>query len=119
MYLYEFAITVLRALLITSGHRTAGAHHRVCGLAKDKAWSTARDDHSIRRECLQLERSQIHRDQTATDLMVVQHQRHHFPAFIFLYLAGDLKPANLLVERIQKLLPGRSSGERRSVMLRA
>ena len=68
---------------------------------------------------LQLERLQIHRDQPAANLMIVEHEREHLPAFVFVDLAGDFPLANLLVECVQKLLAGRGSGECRAVMQRS
>src|SRR5262245_16660663 len=49
--------------------------------------------------------------------MIVEHERHHFPAFVFLHLACNFEPADLFIKRIQKLLTGRSACERSAMML--
>src|SRR5581483_7451614 len=88
-------------------------------LAEDQTRSAARDDHRIRRKCFQIERAQIHRHQAATDLMIVEHQRHHLPAFVLRYFASHFMTAHLFIERVEKLLASRSSSESRTVMFGA
>ena len=51
--------------------------------------------------------------------MIVEHKREHLPALVFVDLAGDFPFADLLIERVQKLLSGRGSGKRRPMMQRS
>ena len=117
MHLNKLAVAVLRSLLITGCHRAAGTDHRIGRLAKDESRSTARDDHRIGSKGLQLERTQVHRDEPTTHLMVVEHQRHHLPTLVLLYLAGDFKPADLFIECVKKLLTRRCARESSAVVL--
>ena len=80
--LNELAIGILRALLVTGRNRTAGTNHRVGRLAINQSRAAGRHDHSVGRKGLELERLQVHRDQSAANLMVVEHERHHLPVFI-------------------------------------
>ena len=79
MHLDELAVGILRALLITSGNCAAGANHRVGRLAENQTWTAGGDDHGVGRKRFQFECLQIHRDQSATNLVIVEHQRQHFP----------------------------------------
>src|SRR5215510_10980806 len=106
MNLDELAVRILRTLLVTRRHRTAGADHRVSRLAENQSGTTGRDYHGVCRESLQLKRSQVHRDESATDLMIVKDERHHLPSFVLLNFAADLVPTHLLVKRVEKLLAG-------------
>ena len=119
MNLDELAVRVFRALLVAGGDGAAGADHRVRRLAEDQTRSTGRDDHGVGRKRFQLERLQVHRDQAAAHLMVVENERQHFPVLELSDLAADFVTAHLLVERVKKLLAGRGAGESRAVMFRA
>src|SRR6266550_2617255 len=119
MHLNEFAVGVFRALLVTRGNGAAGTNHRVRRLAVDQTRTTGRDDHRISRKSFQLERAQVHRYYAATNLMVVEDERHHFPAFVFLNATLDFKAAHLFIQRVQKLLAGRSSGKGGAMMFGA
>jgi hypothetical protein len=50
--------------------------------------------------------------------VIVEHQRHHFPAFVFLDETGNFEPSHLLIQRVQQLLAGRCSRERGAMMFR-
>ena len=119
MHLNEFAVRVLRALLITGRDRAAGAHHRIGRLAKDQSWPTGRDDDGIRGKCFQFQRPQVHRYQAATNLMIVEHQRQHLPGFIFLNPARHFVTPHLFIERVQELLARRSAGKCGAMMFGA
>jgi hypothetical protein len=61
----------------------------------------------------------VHRHETATHLMIVEDEREHLPSFILFNFAADFKAPDLFIERVEKLLPGRCSGESGAMMLRA
>src|SRR5262249_3058665 len=88
-------------------------------LAEDQTRTTGRYDHRVRRKRFQLERLQLHRDQSTTNLMIVEDERQHLPVLKLSDFPGDFVTTNLFVERVEKLLTGRSSGERGAVMFRA
>src|SRR5919205_320069 len=95
MNLDKFAVRVSGTLLITRRHGTAGTDHRIRRLPEDQTWTTGRDDHRISRERFELERLKIHRDQSTTNLMIVEDERHHFPVFILLDFTCDFKASDL------------------------
>src|SRR5439155_10404313 len=119
MHLNEFAVRVLRALLITGRDRAAGAHHRIGRLAKDQSWPTGRDDDGIRGKCFQFQRPQVHRSQAAATLITVEHQGQHGPGFIFLNPARHFVTPHLFIERVQELLARRSAGKCGAMMFGA
>ena len=88
-------------------------------LPKIKTRTTGGDDHRISRKRFQFERLQIHRDQSATNLVVVEHERQHFPVLKLSDFAADFVAPYLFVECVKKLLAGRSAGKRSAVMFRA
>src|SRR6185295_5066517 len=104
MHLNEFTVRILRTLLIAGRHCASGAHDRIRRFAEDEPWTTGGDDHCISRERFQLERLQIHRNQSATDLMIVEYERHHFPVLKFSNFPCDLVATHLFIECIKKLL---------------
>src|SRR5215217_564278 len=119
MDLNKLAVRISRALLVTRRNGAAGADHRVGRLSEDETRTTSRDDHGISRKRSQFERLQVHRDQSTTDLMIVEHERHHLPVFKFPYFAVNFVTTNLFVQGVEQLLAGRSSGERSAVMFSA
>ena len=119
MNLNKLAVRVPCTLLITSRDGTAGTGHRIRRFAEDQPGPAGRHDHGIGRKRFQLKRLQVHRDQAAANLMIVEHERKHLPAFVFCDLSVDFPFADLLVECVQKLLAGRCTGKCRSVMQRS
>src|SRR5215217_4857088 len=119
MDLDKLAVRISRALLVTRRDSAAGTDHRVRRFAEDETWTTGRNDHCVSRKRFQLERLQVHRDQSATDLMVVEHERQHFPVFKLPDFPVHFVTSNLFVERVKQLLSGRGSGERGAVMFGA
>src|SRR5690242_2097457 len=119
MDLYELAVRIACALLITSRGRAAGANHRIGRFAEDQTWTTARDDHRVSRKIFQLQGLKIHRDESTTDLVIVEYQRQHLPVFKLSDFAGDFVAPHLFVQRVEKLLTGRSSGKGGAVMFRS
>src|SRR5688500_7962617 len=106
MNLNKLAVGVLRALLIRSGDGAAGADHRVCRLAEDQTWTTGRDNHRVCRKRFKFEGLQVHRDQSATDLMIVEHEGQHLPMLKFPDLAAGFESPHLFVKRVEQLLSG-------------
>src|ERR1051325_9567961 len=119
MNLDKLAIRISRALLVTRRNSAARADHRVCRLAEYQTRTTGRDDHRVSRKRFQLERLQVHRDQSTTNLMIVEYERQHLPVLKLSNLPGNFVTANLLVECVEKLLTRRSSGECSAVMFGA
>src|SRR6185295_18013536 len=101
MDLDKLAIRVSGTLLVTGRDRAAGAYHRIRRLTEDETRTTRRDDHCVRRKRFQLERLQVHRDQPATDLMIVEHERQHFPVLELSDFSVYFITTNLLVERVE------------------
>src|SRR6266496_4192885 len=106
MNLNKLTVRILRALLVARGNSTARADHRIGRLAKDQARPTSCHDHSIGRKGFQLERLEVHRNEAATDLMIVEYQRHHLPVLKLSDLAVHFVAPHLLVERVEQLLSG-------------
>src|SRR3981081_2566396 len=59
------------------------------------------------------------RADTAADAASVEHGRKKLPVLVLLHFAFGLVAADLLVERVEKLLAGSCSGERGAVVERA
>src|SRR5687767_865110 len=116
MDLNKLSVRVSRTLLITGRHRAAGASHRVRRFTEYKSRSTRRNDHSVCGERFQFERLQIHRNQTAADLMIVEYERKHLPPFVFCDTLLDFPSPHLFIERVEKLLTRRRSGESRAMV---
>src|SRR5262249_32196130 len=119
MNLNELTIRILRALLITRRDGAAGTDHRVRRFTEDQTRTTSGDNHSVSGKRLELECLQVHRDQSTTNLMIVEHQRHHFPVFKLSDFTADFVSANLFVESVEKLLARRRTGKGSAVMFSA
>src|SRR5208337_2396193 len=117
--LNELAVGVVAALLIKRGLRRPGTHHRIGGLAEDGANAARADDDGVGREGANFHRPQIHRADAAANALPVKHGREKLPVFVLLDLAFGLVAADLLVERVEKLLTGGCSGEGGAVKKRA
>jgi hypothetical protein len=77
------------------------------------------DDHRIGRKGANLHRNEILPHAAATDAIVVEDRFQKIPELVFGDLALDFPTANLIVERIEQLLSGRRTGERRPLEERA
>src|ERR1044072_3934208 len=119
MHLDKLAIRILCTLLVTGRNSAAGAHHRIRRFTEDETWTTSRDEHRVSGKSLELECLQVHRDQSTTHLMIVEHERHHFPVLKLPDLSGDFVPSDLFVECVEKLLACRGTGKRSAVMFSA
>src|SRR5258706_7997210 len=100
MDLDKLTVRMLRALLVTSSDSTAGANHRVCRLAVNQSGSPGSHDHSVGGKGFQFECLQVHGDQAATDLRLIEHQRHHFPVFKLANFPGGFVASYLFVKRL-------------------
>src|SRR4051812_32225347 len=116
MNLYELAVRILCALLVARGDCTARADHRVRRLAEDETRTTSSDDYRVGGKRFELECLKVHRDQSTTNLMIVEDQRQHLPMFELPHLAVNFIAPHLFVQRIKKLLARRSSCESSAVM---
>src|ERR1043165_2744065 len=119
MNLDKLAIRILRALLVTRRDGAASADHRIRRLTEDETWTTSRDEHCIGGKSLELECLQVHRNQSTTDLMIVEDERHHFPMLKLPDLTGYFISSDLFVERVKKLLARRGAGKRSAMMFSA
>src|SRR5687767_14433030 len=106
MNLDKLAVGILRALLITSRSGAARADHRVCRFTEDESWSTGRDDHCVSGKRAEFERLEVHRDQSAANLVIVKHERHHFPVLKLSHFTVHFITAYLFIKRVEQLLPG-------------
>src|SRR5271167_767188 len=111
MHLDELAIRVVRALLINSRLCRAGADHRVGALAEDGPDTAGSENDRVGREGADLHGPQVHCTDAAAELAAVEHGGEKLPAFILLHLAFGLIAADLLVERVEKLLAGGRAGK--------
>ncbi len=119
MHLNELAVRVIAALLIKRRLRRSRTHHRISGLAKDGANAAGGNDEGVGGEGAYFHRPQIHRANATADALPVENGREKLPVLVLLHLAFALVTANLLVERVEKLLPGGRSGESGAVVERA
>src|SRR5450631_122197 len=119
MHLNEFAIRVVAALLVECGLRRSRAHHRVGGLAEDGATAAGGNDDGVGGKGANFHGPQIHRTNAAAHARSVEHSRKKLPVLVLLHLAFGLVAANLLVERVEKLLASGGSSERSAVIERA
>src|SRR5713226_595109 len=117
--LNKLAVRVIAALLIERGLRRSGAHNRVGGLAEDGANAARRNDNGVGREGADFHAAQVHRTDAAADALSVEHGGEKFPVLVLLHLSFGFVAADLLVERVEKLLAGGSSGECRAIVERA
>src|SRR5438128_1198307 len=116
MDLNELAVGVVAALLVKRGLRRSGADDGVRGLAEDRADAAGGDDDGLCRETPHLHRAKIHGADAATDAVAIEYCRQEFPMLEFPHLTFGFVAADLVVERIEKLLPGGGSGKRSAVV---
>ncbi len=117
--LNELAVRVVAALLVERGLRRPGAHDRVGRLAEDGANAAGRDDDGVGGESADFHTAQVHRADAAADAVSVEHGGEKLPVLVFLYLALGFVAADLLVERVEKLLACGCAGERGAIVERA
>jgi len=79
--------------------------------AQNRAVAARGKNHRIRRKRLHFHRAQVHRTNTAANAAVVDDGGQECRSFELLDLAFRFVPPHLLVERIQKLLPGRRAAK--------
>src|SRR6478752_2041142 len=116
MDLNELSVGVEATLLIQGRLRRSGADHGVSGLAEDRANAAGGDNDRVSREGADFHGAQVHGADPATDFLSVEHGREELPVLVFLYFSFRLVAPDLLIERIEKLLPGRCTGERGAVV---
>ncbi len=119
MHLDEFAVRVIDALLQQRRLRRTGADDGVRRSTKNSTDAAGTKNDRVGWKRLHFHGAQIHRANAAPDSRVVDYGGQKRPAFSLGHAAFRLMTANLLVERIKKLLPGGSPGERRAVIQRA
>src|SRR5262249_15865134 len=115
----KLTIGVFDALLVKGRLRAASANDGVCRFTKDQSDAASGQDYGIRRKCLYLKRSQIHRRQTAAMTVVVLNHLKHFPMLKLANQTFGFVTPNLFVQSIQQLLSGRSTGKCGAVMFSA
>jgi hypothetical protein len=119
MNLNELAVGVSDALLEDGRLCRAGANHGVGALAEDGPDATRRQNNCIRRERTQLHGAQVEGGDAAGDALGIDHRGEKLPALVLLHLAFGFVAADLLVERVEQLLPGRCAGKGGAVVERA
>ncbi len=107
----ELAVGVVGALLVEGRLRGAGAHHGVRRFAEDGSVAARADDDGVGGEGAKLHGAEVHCGDSAAGALGVEHGGEELPALILLDLALGLVAANLLVERVEKLLACGGSGE--------
>ncbi len=111
MDLNEFAVGVEGALLEDSGLRRSGADDGVGALAEERAYAAGGEDDCVGGECAEFHGAEVHRSDAAADAFGVDDGGEKFPAFVLFDFAVGLVAADLLVERVEKLLTGGGAGE--------
>src|SRR5713226_246177 len=114
MYLDEFTIGVIAALLVERRLRRSGADDRVRRFAENRANAAGGDDNGVSGKG-----TQIHGADAAADAVAIEHGREKFPVLVLLDLAFRLIAAYLLIERVEKLLTGGGAGEGGAVVERS
>src|SRR5208337_1414964 len=100
MHLDEFAIGVVRTLLIQSRLCRSGADHRVGGLAEDGAVTSGRHDHRFCREGVDGHAVQIHGADSLAGALIVDDGREELPGLVLGDFALRLVAPYLLVESV-------------------
>src|SRR5215472_3986228 len=116
MNLDEFAVSVIAALLVQSGLCRAGAHHGIGRLAEDGANTAGGHDESVPRKSADLHAAQVHGADTAADAVAVEHGAQELPSFVLRNAAFGFAAADLLIERVEKLLAGGGAGKGRAMV---
>ncbi len=118
MYLDEFAVGVIRALLIQRRLRRPSADHGIGGLAENGAVSAGGDDDRLGGEGDDFHAAQVHGADAAANAVLIHHAGEEFPTLVLGDLALGLVAAHLFIERIKKLLPGGRAGKGGTVVER-
>jgi hypothetical protein len=132
VHLNALAVAVDRALSIDARRRGAGADHAVGRAAEDDPRATRRETHRIGAERLDGHVLHVLRDDADARTVVGENRGEKVPRLALLnhLFARDgdavlvldvdrFEAADLLVERVEELLPGRRAGERRAMKERA
>ncbi len=119
VHLDEFAVGVVRALLIERRLRRSGADHGIGGLAEDGPDAAGADDHRVGGEGVHFHRPQVLGADAAADAIAIEHGGEELPVLVLGDLAFSLVAAHLLVERVEQLLAGGGAGEGGAVEERA
>ena len=117
MDLDELRVADVCALLVDSGNSRAVADRRSRAASEHLAGAARREDDDIGGERLDLHRVHVLRDDAAADAVLVFDDADEFPELVLLDAALDFPAANLLVERVEKLLPRRRAGEAGALVL--
>src|SRR5580693_8774145 len=104
MHLNKLAIRVVASLLIQRGLRRPGTDYGICGLAEDGAASAGGNNNGVGGEGSDFHRSQIHRANTATDAVSIEHGGEKFPVLVLFHFTFRFVASDLLVECVEKLL---------------
>ena len=119
MHLDEFAVRVMRTLLIQRRLGRSGADDRVCGFSEDRSDAARGHNHSVGREGADLHRAQIQGADSATDALGIENGGKELPGFKLADAAFRFVSAYLLVERVQQLLTCSCPGKRGAVIKRS
>src|SRR5262245_14260480 len=104
MYLNEFAIRVIDALLEKRGLCRAGAYHRIRGASKNRADAARTENYRVRGKGFHFHGAQIHRANAPADPSVIDNRGQKRPAFVLGDFVFRFMPANLLVQGVEELL---------------
>ena len=119
MYLDEFAVGVVDALLEDRRLRRTGADDGVCALAEDGAVAAGGEDNGFAGEGADFHGAQVHGDDAAAHAFRIDDGGEELPALVLADLAFGFVAANLLVERVEELLAGGCAGKCGAVVKRA
>src|SRR5215472_7696640 len=104
MNLDELAVGVVAALLVKRRLRRSGADYGIRRLAEDGANAAGGHDESVPRKSAYLHGAQVHGADTAADPVAVEHGAQKLPSLVLRNAAFGFVTADLLIERIGKLL---------------
>ena len=116
MHLDELAVGIAHAGLKGPAGSAAGAGQRVGGTSEQQTASADRQDQGVGRKCADPHGHHILAHAPAAAALFVEDRAQEIPMFILANLAGHFPAANLLVEGVEELLPGRRSGKGRAAI---
>ena len=117
--LYHLRVAVPNALLVANANRRTRVDDRIRGFTEDQAISARAHYGGVTREGLDLHRPEILRGDADTCPGGVLDNSQEFPALVFLHEVAVFPSSNLLIERVQQLLPRSRTGVSRAVLQRS
>src|SRR5687768_14894934 len=106
VHLDEFAVSVLRPLLVDRGSSAASIDHRVGRASEEEPRPSCGKYDRLALEGVDLHAVQVLGDNSSAYAVIVQHGGQELPVLVLVYFARDLLAAHLLVQSVEELLAG-------------